>query len=598
MTVVNQTALHSSNWMSYLPDRTRLFDVLVPGSHDTATFAYTQRPLGWTPASWVPNLTSDLNATTFVQTNEERADFRSQLDQGLRFWDLRVRKVSDEKGNNLMMFHGGIYVNTSLREALSAAQRFLQDNPGETLVISLKREGNFTETASREIEASDIQAYLDQFNANASLPAASQGFWVSGPADFARIVEARERRALADLNAPGSGFELEIRNPRTQPGVKLNYENLALGDVRGKVVLHMRDFSGYEDWNDSGVVALDSGRFTSGLYFQDDYAGPAYADKKTAIVSAAKGRYGGTSPSDLNKRYSWNSTSATLALADIKKLDLNKIYTALASPADYALTINSGSTAKDLKTDNTVSLFRSDYTPSLKGLLSPGGELQAWNLAEKRAGASGLRGAMVGDYYLAPQQWYDDFWNNRLYSRDLFIPDLNAPNYAASDHLSQAIWRQNALYGVSFEGASLDPVIGLPVYREGARGTVHFLPYLGNPDRKGVLFQVAQVEAAEAGLSSAQIAAALVAPRDAAVRFDVVSSSRAARRSVLKSFDATDRTAVGAVREASPSVSFTVQSSPGIEGYRFFRLAVLDQASMAPIGGASSYVFAVTDTLA
>ena len=247
MTVVNQTALHSSNWMSYLPDRTRLFDVLVPGSHDTATFAYTQRPLGWTPASWVPNLTSDLNATTFVQTNEERADFRSQLDQGLRFWDLRVRKVSDEKGNNLMMFHGGIYVNTSLREALSAAQRFLQDNPGETLVISLKREGNFTETASREIEASDIQAYLDQFNANASLPAASQGFWVSGPADFARIVEARERRALADLNAPGSGFELEIRNPRTQPGVKLNYENLALGDVRGKVVLHMRDFSGYED---------------------------------------------------------------------------------------------------------------------------------------------------------------------------------------------------------------------------------------------------------------------------------------------------------------------------------------------------------------
>ena len=594
MAVLNQVSLNSTNWMSYLPDRTRLFDVVLPGSHDSGSYGYTQRPLEWAPGSWLPATTSNLNLTTYVQTNEERADFRTQLDKGLRFWDLRLTKVSDAKGSNLVVFHGPAYVNTTLNQALKAAQDFLRANPKETLVISFKKENPYQQSATSEINADDIQAYLDQYSINSSLPAADQGLWIAGPDGFTKVVSSRGSKGLADLNEPGSGYQLETRNPRTQPGVKLNYENLTLGDVRGKIILHMRDFNGYSSWNNAKFAALDGGTYTSGLYFQDNYSGPSYAQKKADVSAAAKGKYAGADATNLAKKFSWNFTSATLALADTKIFDFSKIPTTLASPADYGLTINSGSTKRGLKTSNN-SILGTDFTSSLKGMLSAGGDLQTWNLAEKRAGRSGLRGTIAGDYYLAPQAWYNDFWNGFQYSRNGLIPNLNSSAYAASDHLSQAIWRQNALYGTSFAGAVADTLTGLPVFKEGSQGAFHFIPYLGNADSKGVQYELNLVAAGVAGLSPSQMAGIKVAPLTVPVRFDVAVGSQANQKPVVKTFDASNDSLRGSVPQADARVTFTVPASAHTDGYHFFRLTLVDPLSSARIG-APSY-FAVTDTL-
>ncbi|MEB3235104.1 MAG: phosphatidylinositol-specific phospholipase C domain-containing protein [Cyanobacteriota bacterium] len=546
--------------MAGLPDRTRLFDVVLPGSHDTGTFAYSSSSLDF------------LQST--VQTNEYAANYRVQLNNGLRFWDLRLVKSSDAKGENVVIHHGDFYVNTTLNDALAAAQAFLQAHPSEALVISFKKEGPNTEMSTRDFEAADLQAYLDKYATNASLPALDRGLWVAGPNDFARLVASRPGKGLADLNRAASGFTLETRNPRREPGVKLDYGHLTLGDVRGKIVLHMRDFGAdYDSWSDSGIVALDGGAYTSGVSMQDDFSGPGYAEKKAAIASFAK------QPVE-PQRFAWNYTSATLGLQNL-----------LHNPLGYGLTINAGAAKDQYKTDDSEGLLSKSLTPSLKTMLSPGGDLTAWNMQQKRAGSIGLRGTMAGDFFLAPQSFYDDFWNGS-YLRGVSAPNLNdAVTYPPSDHLSQLIWRQSALYGVSFNGARIDSVLGIPVYAENSTGTLQFLPYLGNADGQGVRFAVTRVTAEQAGLSSDQAAAIQLAPLEAPVAVQVQATNRATHKQVR--FASETQTLSGTVQTVDPRINFSILGSADVAGYRFFRLEFLDPADNSVIGAPS--FFAVND---
>jgi|GEM_PF-4417647 len=554
MAAINLDSISSSNWMAALPDRARLFDLVLPGTHDTGTFAFIKLPLTF--------------AQSLVQTNESGADYRTQLDQGVRFWDLRLVKTDGAKGDNIDLYHGPFKVS-NLNDALRAAQEFLRSNPTETLVVSFKKEGG-----TLDFEASDIQAYLDRYGSNSSLPLWDQNLWVAGPDHFADLAASRPAKGLGGLNAAGSLFALETRNPRQEAGVLLNHGALTLGDVRGKIVLHMRDFGEYPAWSESGIVALDGGRFTAGVSMQDDYSGPGYAEKKAAIVDFAKQT---VDP----QKFTWNYTSATLGKTN-----------PLHSPLSYALTINAGATKDQFKTDDTANPLRTELTPSLKTLLGSGGDLTAWNLQQKRAGASGLRGTFAGDFLLAPQVFYDDFWTGSLYGRGGLAPNLNnTARYPASDHLSQLIWRQSALYGMSFNGASIDPVLGIPVYKENSTGTLRFIPYLGDADGRGVRFAVARVDAAQAGLTSAQIASIVAAPLDDQVVVGVVGANRATRKMVR--FDADTQTLTANVPRGDAGFNFSIPGTPGVDGYRFFRLDLLNPGDNTVIGAPS--FFAIND---
>jgi len=572
-------ALTSKNWMGYLPDRMRLFDVVIPGSHDTGTYGYT-----------IGSLITNLNITTSVQTNEERASFKAQLDNGIRFWDVRVTKVSDTLGDNLKIYHGPFDVGTTLDQALASARQFLEENPGETLVIALKKENNFdslfiSSTASSEIGAADIEAYLAEYNINARLPAGSNGLWVAGPTDFQQVLEARTSKALNDLNDINSGFQLETRNPRVDSGVKLAYQNLVLGDVRGKIVLLMRDFADYASasWSASSIVALDSGAFTGGVYMQDNYEGPSYAEKKADILSHAKGTYG--NPSNAANRFAWNFTSASTGVTGGWSQDW------LVNPATYALTINAGSVSNGYKTDDTGLLSNADDTASLKTMLSAGGELTAWNLVQKRAGSAGLRGSIAGDYFLAPQDWYDHFWDSSLYSRSTLFPDLNSSAYSVSDHLTQLIWRQNAIARPVFGGGVKDPVTGLLTYREGQQINLGFVSYLGNQDSLGLDYQIVQVDAREAGLNAAQIAAASLAGSTSRITARIGDQSRGA---FGLNFSPDSQLIRGQVNFTGGSqVAFDVVGDVPNDGTHIFRFDLINPLNSVRIGAAQ--YFAVTD---
>jgi len=416
VSVKKEVSLNSANWMSGLDDRQRFFDVLLPGTHDSGTYAYSDSNINNLP-------------NRFVQCQDCRSDFLTQLRNGVRYFDLRVRKVGSTLGDNLNLFHGdgyiadviskSVYLNASLGDALQAVERFLKENPTETVIVAIRREDGPCEQATSDIGPDDIQGYIDKYNIK----------WIAGHVDFQAIKDLRKSSGLDDLNL-NINFMLETENPRVT-GRKLNYDHLVVGDVRGRTLLLLSDMPDYEHWS-SNIAALDfDGRFTNGIYTQNDYAAPEYSKKKQGIIAGAKGTLPDRGPIQDNQ-YSINFLSAASTGAN-----------PASSPVSFALTINAGMKKHNYETDDETS--SSTRSPSLKTLLRSGGELYVWNLQRRQQGLPGLRGVMTGDFMLCPQAWYEDFWGNNLESRRTIVANPNSTDYAADDHLTRLIWSQNQL---------------------------------------------------------------------------------------------------------------------------------------------------------
>lgn len=427
VTVSKVLSLNSSNWMSGLDDRQRFFDVLIPGTHDSGTYAYSSG-----------DINNPLNR--FVQCQDSRSNFLAQLQNGIRFLDLRVRKVGSALGRNLSLFHGdeprSFYLHAGLGDALQAVEQFLRENPTETVVISIKREEGPCEHATSDIGPEDIQGYIDKYN-NIK--------WIAGHIDFGRIKERRQSNGLGDLNG-NEHFQLETENPRRRGSVlglsKLNYDHLAVGDVRGCAILMLRSMPSYDQWH-TNIAALDYGRFTNGVYTQDNYAGPEYKEKKEDIVTAAKGERGNDDDSLEKAKRPRQPEQFSINFLSAASTAVNPA----SSPVSFALTINAGLASNNYETDD--STLTTDRSPSLKSLLRPDGELHVWNLQRRQEGKTGLRGVMVGDFMLCPQSWYNEFWSNGYgkitYSRRAFVPNPNSTDYGIDDHLVRLIWSQNQL---------------------------------------------------------------------------------------------------------------------------------------------------------
>jgi len=108
----------TASWMQRIPDPTPLSALTLPGTHDTATFN-----------------TSNRNS----KTQDRR--FRPQLVDGIRFWDIRVRRVKGAKGNpKWALYHGNTNLNLSFEDALQAIGNFYADHPSEALILSIKQD--------------------------------------------------------------------------------------------------------------------------------------------------------------------------------------------------------------------------------------------------------------------------------------------------------------------------------------------------------------------------------------------------------------------------------------------------------------------------
>lgn len=110
------------NWMKNLDQNTKICDVNLPGSHDSAAI-------------------SSIRHTPWACHQHKIID---QLNGGVRMLDVRIKVIGTSSPFNFITCHGtfGFYPENneyqSLISLLDECKRFLTDNPSETIVMSLK----------------------------------------------------------------------------------------------------------------------------------------------------------------------------------------------------------------------------------------------------------------------------------------------------------------------------------------------------------------------------------------------------------------------------------------------------------------------------
>ncbi|KZF22270.1 PLC-like phosphodiesterase [Xylona heveae TC161] len=113
-----------SSWMKELRDETPLSALSIPGTHNSPT---CHRAL--------PSVRC------------QAVSPRKQLENGVRFFDIRVQpeNPADPTKDGLILVHGVFPIsltgNKYFRDLVNVVQDFLNENPSETVILSVKREG-------------------------------------------------------------------------------------------------------------------------------------------------------------------------------------------------------------------------------------------------------------------------------------------------------------------------------------------------------------------------------------------------------------------------------------------------------------------------
>ena len=208
-------------WMKSLHDTLPVCKISIPGTHDSGT----------------------TKGGPMLKT--QSSDISSQLQQGIRAFDIRLQK----KDNKLGIYHSHAFQDIYWEDdVLPAFLHFLQEHPTETLIVSLKKEGG------------ELQDYASLLSASLS-EVAYQPYFVT---DFfaeltlkdcrGKILFLHRDRAMEEY--PGAAClgwkdnatcELTLRNKRGMDGFVLlqdeyQYESGSSEETKKKIEACIRNF--------------------------------------------------------------------------------------------------------------------------------------------------------------------------------------------------------------------------------------------------------------------------------------------------------------------------------------------------------------------
>lgn len=115
--------IDTANWMDLVKDSMKLSELSIPGTHDSGARD--------------PD-TSD-NLTRIRLTTQNRT-IPEQLNDGIRFLDIRARYIDDE----FRIYHEDVYLQLTFKNVLAACTLFLANHPRETIILSVKEESTAT----------------------------------------------------------------------------------------------------------------------------------------------------------------------------------------------------------------------------------------------------------------------------------------------------------------------------------------------------------------------------------------------------------------------------------------------------------------------
>lgn len=108
----NSPKMTPGPWMSKIADEKLVSEMTIPGTHDSGCMVKLD----------------------FVQT--QSYTISTQLDAGVRFFDIRCRHISDA----FAIHHGPFYCNLNFGDVLNAFIDFLTKNPSECILMRVKEE--------------------------------------------------------------------------------------------------------------------------------------------------------------------------------------------------------------------------------------------------------------------------------------------------------------------------------------------------------------------------------------------------------------------------------------------------------------------------
>lgn len=134
-----------ATWMSKYPDETPLARMNIPGTHDSATWNYTQAT-----QDALANITADDGEPTYPPElfRCQSASMLASLNAGVRFFDLRF--ALDPTGTKLVFWHSQALVSetATVGDVIAAFYYWLDMHPSEAVVLSFQYEGSTTADAT------------------------------------------------------------------------------------------------------------------------------------------------------------------------------------------------------------------------------------------------------------------------------------------------------------------------------------------------------------------------------------------------------------------------------------------------------------------
>ncbi|KAA1111645.1 hypothetical protein PGT21_007147 [Puccinia graminis f. sp. tritici] len=120
-----------SNWMANVADGVAITSMSIPGTHDAATWNYTQAT-----QDYLEPVTGKLPPAIAFQC-QDRSLFQ-MLGDGIRFFDLRVGFLPDHQ--QLGFYHASALLSTTatLPDVLLGFYKWLDEHPTETVLMSIK----------------------------------------------------------------------------------------------------------------------------------------------------------------------------------------------------------------------------------------------------------------------------------------------------------------------------------------------------------------------------------------------------------------------------------------------------------------------------
>ena len=129
--------LDFSEWMMDVPGHLTLYDITLPGTHDSASFSLhkevnTHDP-EWKKLKHIPRVTGPrgLNSVLCRLAQTQAKGFAEQLKGGMRYFDLRV----DFDGSDYRFHH--LLFGDLVLDHLHEFREFMEQNPSEIIVIEI-----------------------------------------------------------------------------------------------------------------------------------------------------------------------------------------------------------------------------------------------------------------------------------------------------------------------------------------------------------------------------------------------------------------------------------------------------------------------------